>query len=290
MAAKSEGCDEKPLQYSLGCGVLEKGDVANVLPPGILPGVVPVMMDDQIASEWSSGFKPIVQGTMGSTLNRLLPPAVCEGGLCKGELPGCKPQAVSPINIPKVSFKLSRQVRIDELVKPEMRRAVAYGLAVLPSSIEIGEDYVHKKENSYLSQKDRRLGGVVETSNLVVRVNEPMVYRLDHALMNKLVSMGAFSLLSDGRENTHGPVSIVSVELQAPAGGGAEALDASSDARAGGGHHPLFTNIALGGGAAALLAWTVLAIVRPPHVLWSVASRRSYSAVNAIRPPCGDLA
>jgi len=241
MAANAERCDAKPLRYSLGVGVLEE----TLMEAPLLAEVSPFLATGQSASRgpalpmsaaqpsagFNEGYTPLMQEHLEDAINKLLPGSACFGGLCKGELPGCQPQAVTPIEIPHISFKLSRKFLIDEIVKPEMRRAFAYGLAVLPDSIKVGEEAAVEFPKAVMAAKIAAMAAAgstseeqarrlqshgVETDTLRLQVTKPMLYKLDTRFVQKLVDMGAFNLLSDGRERTHGPVAITSFQLHRP--------------------------------------------------------------------------
>eukprot|EP00928_Gymnodinium_smaydae_P035552 TRINITY_DN24_c0_g1_i1.p1 TRINITY_DN24_c0_g1~~TRINITY_DN24_c0_g1_i1.p1 ORF type:complete len:1552 (+),score=400.81 TRINITY_DN24_c0_g1_i1:98-4657(+) len=281
-------------------------------------------------------YQNLMATNMNQTLADLLPESLCSGGICSGELPGCKPKAVKPIAIKEMVFRLSRFFKIEDLLSPELRAAFAYGLAVAPEAIEVGEEEiaeaVHEKHPDLTTRKPTTTERVVvtnapsasptsaptteaptaqptsvptlepepqveytatptatptawptasptpepsqepapapapapapepapaaaarpqapaglvspaqqsaleaaeeekereaatrrldakeqgrETKTLVVRVNRPMLYRIDEKMIGELVERGSFDLLSDGREATLGPVKIESVVLR----------------------------------------------------------------------------
>lgn len=69
------------------------------------------------------------------------------------------------------------------------------------------------------SESNRRLDGKKRkkarySDTIVVTITKPMLYHFDAPLIQRLVNQGSFDLLSDGRERTHGPVSIKTFHLR----------------------------------------------------------------------------
>jgi hypothetical protein len=91
-------------------------------------------------------YTPILAQNMNDSLAGLLPNAICSGGACKGEMPGCRKEAVKPINIKQIVFKMSREFKIDDFITdPMMKEALAYGLATVPEAIEVGQEEVQEE-------------------------------------------------------------------------------------------------------------------------------------------------
>jgi len=65
------------------------------------------------------------------------------------------------------------------------------------------------------SRRLAKSGGVAtQFDTIVVTITKPMRYKIDEPLLGRLIKNGAFSLISDGREATHGPVNIASFYLR----------------------------------------------------------------------------
>lgn len=131
-------CDAKPLEYDFGFGVTLKNDLKNVL----IPNDVPLLGGHSMAPDWSSPATVLIQDEEGDSLEHLFPAGVCAGGACAGEMPGCKPDPVNPINIKQIVFKLSRVFKLEDFLgasdnEENVKRAIAYGLALLPEAIEV---------------------------------------------------------------------------------------------------------------------------------------------------------
>merc|ERR1712048_967173 len=189
----------------------------------------------------STVYTPVT--TFGSssnaTLKDLLPDSLCSGGLCEGESPGCQQQAVNPIEIKQIVFKLSRAFSIKDIFgQANAGQAMAYGLALLPQAVQVGQEGVTAAVESptpapgqasssdpfseaiddafsrRLKRENAPLEGFGESDTLVTTIVKPMHYRFDEHLIKRIIQNGGFSLLSDGREKTHGPVRIESFYLR----------------------------------------------------------------------------
>lgn len=94
---------------------------------------------------------------------------------------------------------------VDGAAKP-----LAYGespaaqAAAAASGLAAGSRRLEKKEGK----------NVRYTHSIVVTITKPQIYHFDEKLIQKLVNQGSFDLLSDGREQTHGPVKISSFYLR----------------------------------------------------------------------------
>merc|ERR1719183_2418198 len=86
-----------------------------------------------------TSYTPVMSENMEQNLADLLPKSICSGGLCNGEMPGCKPEAVNPITLKQIVFRLSRMFKLKDFMNPQEREALAYGLATLPEAIDLGE-------------------------------------------------------------------------------------------------------------------------------------------------------
>lgn len=184
-----------------------------------------------------TSYTPIMSQNMEQNLADLLPKSICSGGLCNGEMPGCKPEAVNPITLKQIVFRLSRMFKLKDFFTPQEREALAYGLATLPEAIDLGETEL--KENEKGGDDDDKDGWSTEpegrrlkqlkakdvdskrhkdlyTDELHVRVTKPMLWNINEHMVQKLIDQNAFSLLSDGREKTHGPIKIVGFRLIDP--------------------------------------------------------------------------
>jgi len=165
-----------------------------------------------------------------ATLKDLLPDSLCSGGFCEGESPGCQQEAVNPIEIKQIVFKLSRAFSIQDIFgQKNAGDALAYGLALMPQAVEVGQEAVQEAVgsptpapadslgsvfNRRLNTENAPMKGFGESDILVATIVKPMNYRFDEFLIRRIVKNGGFSLLSDGREKTHGPVRIESVSLR----------------------------------------------------------------------------
>jgi len=163
MAAMSRKCDARPLKYGIGVGVFEKTDVdlQQLELPNGLQMLLPEM---QMMQSRKNKLMPLFQEGMTKQLSQLLPGGLCAGGFCEGELPGCKPKQVSPIHIKKILFRLSRLFRWKKHVEPGMRRIIAYGLALLPEAVQIGEKELTKKSTTVTSTSTATFTSTTTTS------------------------------------------------------------------------------------------------------------------------------
>merc|ERR1719277_73207 len=100
------------------------------------------------APDWTSEPVKLFKsgtGSDGAELQKLLPKSFCAGGVCSGILPGCQKKKVNPIGIKQVVFRISRRFKWKEHVGPKLRHAIAYGLAVLPDAINVGQKQVEQE-------------------------------------------------------------------------------------------------------------------------------------------------
>jgi len=140
-------CNAAPLKYGIGAGMNFVQHMRNI----ILPMAMPMMGGMSEAPKFDSKPQPIFRlgtGEGGTELSKILPKSLCAGGVCEGMMPGCRKTKVNPISIPQIVVKLSRRFKWKEHVGPKMRRAIAYGLALLPSAIDVGERQVKANLNS----------------------------------------------------------------------------------------------------------------------------------------------
>lgn len=135
-----------------------------------------------------------------------------------------------------------------------------------------------EQEGRRLTARDGGVASLRETNKLVVRVNRPMLYRIDESMIHQLVEKGSFDLLSDGREAELGPVKITGVELRnrrdaVPDSAGEtddrSAARSTASALATASHVPFAVALAAAGVGAALAAFAAPAalrvIRRPPY-------------------------
>lgn len=88
--------------------------------------------------------------------------------------------------------------------------AAASGLAAGSRRLEnVREPSSRRREPPQKEGKNVRY-----THSIVVTITKPQIYHFDEKLIQKLVNQGSFDLLSDGREQTHGPVKISSFYLR----------------------------------------------------------------------------
>eukprot|EP00929_Paragymnodinium_shiwhaense_P050472 TRINITY_DN2539_c0_g1_i1.p1 TRINITY_DN2539_c0_g1~~TRINITY_DN2539_c0_g1_i1.p1 ORF type:complete len:1426 (+),score=450.66 TRINITY_DN2539_c0_g1_i1:135-4412(+) len=206
----------------------------NVLPAGNpMAGIMSAMSNPALFGEGvQTSYTPIMSENMEENLADLLPKSVCSGGLCNGELPGCKPQAVNPITLKQIVFRLSRMFKLEDFFSPQMREALAYGLATLPEAIDLGKTEMDEMQNGgkdsarrlketgrkLLKDLDPKKDAGYESNTVHVRITKPLQWVIDAHMIQKLIDMNAFSLLEDGKEKTHGPVKIVGFHLVDPEG------------------------------------------------------------------------
>merc|ERR1719410_1808063 len=111
-------------------------------------------------STWTANSLPFLgpgMHTMHTKLSKLLPKGLCGGGLCEGVIPGCQSTERSHVNVKQVVFKLSRSFRWREHVGPRLRHIVAYGLAMLPSSLDI---FTERLQEAAKLEPDRNTAAV----------------------------------------------------------------------------------------------------------------------------------
>merc|ERR1719362_2409161 len=264
-------CKAQPMKFRIGAGMNLVERMKNVLIPLGDPGMGGVSS----ANDWTSKPVPIwtLDDTKAAVNGRVqdhLPKLLCSGGICEAMLPGCKMNKSAPVAINEIRFKLSRLFRWKKKVGPKLRHVIAYGLAMLPSVIEVGQKEaqrnhliggslrVNKGSATEPARKLRRFGDppsvkgsrssafehaqpqtgrrmkddgaqvgrwVMETEDdepeetdeefdyFTVRLKEQPPYDLSQDLLQSLLRWGAFRGIQDGREETHGPIEVLSADL-----------------------------------------------------------------------------
>jgi len=144
-------CSAQPLKYNVGAGMNLVERMKNVILPMRSVGGM------SSGADWTS--KPVRVFKLGNSgggthLSDILPKLLCTGGICEGMMPGCNDTRVNPAFIKQIIFKLSRPFRWKDHVGPKKRHIIAYGLALLPSVLEIG-----KKQASAAQAAPRKLEG-----------------------------------------------------------------------------------------------------------------------------------
>jgi len=268
-------CKAQPMKFKIGAGINLVERMKNVLIPLGDPG----MGGMSSANDWTS--KPIniwrlddtQEGTNGRVQDHV-PKLLCSGGICEAMLPGCKKTKSPPVGIKQIRFKLSRLFRWKKKIGPKLRHVIAYGLALLPSLIEVGQKEaqrndlikghslldgttgigtelprkLHRVSNNHgvegssnafenaqpqVAEAGRRLEDdsqvgrwVIETEDdepeetdeefdyFTVRLKEQPPYELSQDLLHRLMHWGAFRDIEDGREGTHGPIELLSADLE----------------------------------------------------------------------------
>jgi len=255
-------CKAQPMKFRIGAGINLVERMKNVLIPLGEPG----MGGMSSANDWTS--QPIsvwtLDGQKGSSgrVQDHLPKLLCSGGICEAMLPGCNATKSPPVAINEIRFKLSRLFRWKKKVGPKLRHVIAYGLALLPSVIEIGQKEAQRnhlistrperklqkfsdRQNVEVSssafehaqpQAGRRLKDdsqvgrwVIETEDdepedfedreeefdsFKIRLKERPPYELSQDLLHSLLRWGAFHGIQDGREGTHGPIEVLSADVE----------------------------------------------------------------------------
>jgi len=229
-------CSAQPLKYRVNAGMNFVEYAKNVVLP--MKGVMP---------DWKSKPKPLLkrfgQGKDGGQLKDILPKILCSGGICEGMMPGCDrtKNGSNPLLIKQVNVQLSRFFRWKKHLGPKMRHAIAYGLALAPSAISMQQGSGRRlraeaageparrdaagpeEEGRFLVEEDdsgdEELAGA-EFDAFAFRIGEPMDYELTQALLDQLLSRGAFRGVSDGREASRGPVEITGLRLAELPGAG----------------------------------------------------------------------
>jgi hypothetical protein len=133
MAEFNPQCAEKPLTYGLGAGIFLRGVLKHVKVPKDFPVIGGLMT----APDYSTGYQPITSKSSQSLFSSLFPPEICAADLCEGELPGCPPPHIVPVDIPRVIFKMSRPFHWAPDTPLALREFIAYGFAVLPEVVDV---------------------------------------------------------------------------------------------------------------------------------------------------------
>mmetsp|Transcript_108766 Transcript_108766/g.234168 ORF Transcript_108766/g.234168 Transcript_108766/m.234168 type:complete len:1435 (+) Transcript_108766:116-4420(+) len=140
VAAMKARCSSKPLMYSFGAGMYMRVLLRNV-ETAFLEGSSPGTISEE--PDWKS--QPVQMFNVGNNeskfLREVLPRIACTGGACDGMMPICDLHEVNPIDIKQIVFRTSRNFKWadDPNIAPQLRFAVAYGLALAPEAISLGE-------------------------------------------------------------------------------------------------------------------------------------------------------
>jgi len=126
-------CPESPLVYKIGGGVL----IRTVIHRMHLPKNLVVMGDASATQEYDSGWQPLTDTEIARSMGGLLPDSICAGGFCEGLIPACDKDKVSRVDIPGLTFELSRSFPWTNTTLSSISRAISYGLGVLPEAIDL---------------------------------------------------------------------------------------------------------------------------------------------------------
>eukprot|EP00405_Crypthecodinium_cohnii_P036665 CAMPEP_0206543378 /NCGR_PEP_ID=MMETSP0325_2-20121206/10827_1 /ASSEMBLY_ACC=CAM_ASM_000347 /TAXON_ID=2866 /ORGANISM="Crypthecodinium cohnii, Strain Seligo" /LENGTH=1374 /DNA_ID=CAMNT_0054041805 /DNA_START=29 /DNA_END=4152 /DNA_ORIENTATION=- len=144
-ALEAKACDAKDLEYGIGAGLEMVNHLHNFVFGNA--GQVGGLSD---APDWVSEPMDIMDwgsSPEGADLESLLPKSICAGGVCEGIMPGCQKKQTNPIAIKQVVFIISRHFKWKEHAGPQLRHAVAYGLAIMPDILKVAEKEI-KAQNA----------------------------------------------------------------------------------------------------------------------------------------------
>jgi hypothetical protein len=139
---RDKACGKEPLKYSLGAGMNFVEHMRNMVMSPMGMSTVGESQSPDFTSDPVPIFRLGERGNNGTKLSDILPKSICAGGVCEGMMPGCQDTKVNPINIKQIVFKLSRLFKWKRHFGPKMRHAVAYGLALFPSALEVGNKQI----------------------------------------------------------------------------------------------------------------------------------------------------
>eukprot|EP00746_Dinoflagellata_sp_MGD_P006440 gnl/MRDRNA2_/MRDRNA2_112593_c0_seq1.p1 gnl/MRDRNA2_/MRDRNA2_112593_c0~~gnl/MRDRNA2_/MRDRNA2_112593_c0_seq1.p1 ORF type:complete len:347 (-),score=80.35 gnl/MRDRNA2_/MRDRNA2_112593_c0_seq1:319-1212(-) len=203
-----------------------------------VPKDFPVIGGLMTAPDYSTGYQPITSKSETSLFSSIFPPEICAADLCEGELPGCPPPHIVPVDIPRVIFKMSRPFHWAPNTPMALREFIAYGFAVLPEVVDVVARRIHQGLGntttttlpcigSGCSGSARRLEDNEEAT--VRRLEEAeegdqfdevavefsdLTYTIDRPLLAKLIRNRAFDLLDDGNKRELGPIKIIGFDLE----------------------------------------------------------------------------
>lgn len=234
LAEDTANCKERPLEYSLGAGVLAQG----ILKQSGMEQGLPIFGALLEAPDFDTGFVPITSAsTESNTLSSLLPAVACASGICTGKIPGCRPPEGHMFRIERIHFNLSRPVHWVPDAPFMLRDAVAFGLSLLPEAIHVLK--IHAELASTAADLEwaadallgvesacfdinspgcagRRLNHVNGShvfSSFTIGIHTPLWHSVDEGFLTILMKHQAFDQISDGLESKLGNIQVVGFSI-----------------------------------------------------------------------------
>jgi hypothetical protein len=202
-------CSPNPLKYGISGGI----SLVEKIDHMVLPG----MDGPEGASPTQQYAQPVFKLGNGShQLKHLLPKSVCSGGVCEGMQPGCRKTKVLPIHIKAIEYKLSRFFKLQDHLSNKMQKAVAYGLALVPSAVSVSTAATRRRlgEGAALPAEEQEEEVGMEYDTFTARFLDPPQYELTQELLEELNRRDAFRFIYDGREHELGPIHVESMVLR----------------------------------------------------------------------------
>jgi len=223
MAEFNPQCAEKPLTYGLGAGMFVRGILKHVKVPEDFPVIGGLIS----APDYSTGYQPVTSKSETSLFSSLFPPEICAADLCEGELPGCPPPHIVPVEIPRVIFKMSRPFHWSPNTPMALREFIAYGFAVLPEAVDVVARNMKQNLQDTTSTAPPCIGASCTNTNrrleegqegeefdeIAVEFND-LTYTIDEQLVSALIRNKAFAVLDDGNKRELGQIKFIGFNLE----------------------------------------------------------------------------
>jgi len=137
LAANKQNCEKRDLHFRVGTGLLVRGKMENMDVPSLVPMVGGLREGPQL----TTGFRSIAAFSPGDEdVRKIFPKALCAGGICQGQLPGCTDSNFNKKFFPTVRLNLNRRAHFPKnptQAESIMQRAIAYAFSMLPEFVEV---------------------------------------------------------------------------------------------------------------------------------------------------------
>jgi len=132
LAANKQNCQKRDLHFRVGTGLLVRGKMENM----DVPSLFPMLGGTREGPQLTTGFRSIAAFSPGDEdATKIIPKALCAGGICQGQLPGCTASNFNKKHFPLLRLNYTRPAHFPKNpTKAEriMQTAVAYAFSMLP--------------------------------------------------------------------------------------------------------------------------------------------------------------